>query len=112
MDEIENPEVNPLTVQGFRTTADVQRDESSWQQTLLNVQDPPAPPLFGGQYVLVCLHSEPLALHRLRRVGVGQEFAKGVSVGTVEYEQTVSEAGGFFGTFAPRRDPEYRKGVA
>ena len=40
----------------------------------------PNPPLFGGAYVLVQVHAQPIALHRVRRVKTGHEFTSDVSV--------------------------------
>ena len=74
------------------------------------MHNPPNPPLFGGAYVLVQVHAQPIALHRLRRVKTGHEFTSDVSVSTLEYEQVVCEGGGLFGMWAPKMDPQFSRG--
>ena len=107
IDEIENPDVNPIWMRGIRSQNDVAIDYDAWVAEMENNPDAPYPPLFGGQYILVALDSRPLQLHRVLRCKAGHQYTKDVTVGTTEYTHIPAACGGFFGTFKPAVNPQY-----
>jgi hypothetical protein len=107
LDEIENPDVNPIWMQGIRSAADVAYDFNEWCRQMANNPVTPHPPIWGGQYVLVQLSGRPLQLHRVIRCKAGHEYTANVSVSTTEYMHHSEQSGGLFGTFEPAQNPQY-----
>jgi len=109
VDQVENPPVNPLHGAG-RSYGAVQAELAASRDAVRS--SAAAPPIFHSDYILFKVAAgvgAPIVLGRVKKAPWQGALVPDVAVDVTEYAHTPHPDGipGYFGTFTPKRNPQY-----